>query len=148
MADPTQIHLTQVVQLEPSVDRPGQLGPNQHRAGFGMLLQASGQIDGVTQRVEPLAVVARLPVDHHSAGLDRDPPGQRQVVVGAHLLAEAVEFALKLDPGQHRALGIVIVGLGRSEHGEHAIPGELGHGSPEAAYLSGDQAGDLVKQQL
>ena len=110
-------------------------GPTSTRAGLGVLLQPRGQIDGVAQRVEALAVVARLPVDHHPAGLDRDPPGERQVVVGAHLLAEAVELALQLDPGQHRALGVVVVGLGRAEHRQHAVPGELGDGPAEASHL-------------
>jgi hypothetical protein len=71
--------------------------------------------------------------DHHDAGRDRDPHGQRFTRWAAQLSDRGRDC----ETGADRALGFVLMRARPAEVGEHAVAHELGDMALKARHLAG-----------
>ena len=63
--------------------------------------------------------------DHHHAGVDADAHGDLRIPALAQLRSEPSRSLDDVEAGQHRPLGVVVMGDGIAEVGQHAIAGVL-----------------------
>ena len=110
-----------------------------HAAGPGRLLQARGEVGGVTHRgvVHP-QVVADLAHDHR-AGMQPDSHLQVASALALQLAIVVAQRALHRERRVDGAARAVLVGDGGAEQRHHPVPGVLVDGALEAVDLRGDE---------
>jgi len=116
---------------------------HQHFARIGVLLEASGDIDGVAADHQ-LAARCGFATRDDFARVDADPQADVCAVPTLHSLGEGNEALAHGQAGPNRAFGVVLVGLWDPEHGEDGVAGEFLSGASEALDLGIDQLEELT----
>jgi len=101
----------EIVQQEHARDEPLRGAADRHRARRGHGFEARGDVRGVAEGEDLALRAAAQRADHHRAGVDADAGGQMDPVLGLEHIVQGAERAQDLEPGAHRALGVVLVRL-------------------------------------
>ena len=135
-------------ELERGLDLAGGDGTDDDAAAPGMGLQAGSGVDGVSEGVVALIRRSVVPQQNDGSGVDSDPGGDVDAVSLRDVLRIADEDSLHPERRAHGPLGVVLVRVGHAEEGVQAVAGELGNDPAEPLDLGGEQADDLVEQEL
>ena len=95
--------------------------PDEHRARRRLRLQPGGQVHDVAHR--RVVATGNERADEHLAGVHPDSKTNRL----GELVGQLGDGGLHRQPGPHAALGVVLVGSGCTEQGEHAVAEDLVH---------------------
>jgi hypothetical protein len=105
------------------------VGADQHAAGHGRRLHAGGHVGRVAHGgVFGADAVADL-VEHRQAGVDADAHVEVDAVLPLDPRGIVSGLGLDLQPGAHRALGIVLVRDRRAKDGQHGVAHQPRHGA-------------------
>ena len=122
--------------LEEAADEPARAGGDDDAVRLGQPLQPRGQVRGLADhRLLARGAAADQVAHHHQPRRDPDPGGQRL----AFRRGQPADGPQDVQPGPDRALGVVLVGPGEAEVGEHAVAHELGDVPLEAGDLARDR---------
>jgi hypothetical protein len=121
-----QREVTHGVAFEEVRDHPVRLLGEQNSSRVGDLLDAGGEIDGVTDRREVHPEVVGDRAHHHRTGVEPEAKTAVDAMPPLHLLGVLVEGALHVQRGGDGAACGVLVCDGSAEEGHHAVSREGG----------------------
>ena len=137
LADPLEHPASQLLGDEDAAHQSQRVRGDGDAVRSCLRLQAGGQVRGVAQGQGLAGGAGPHLAHHHRAGVDADAGRELQTPLPAQPLVQLCQGFDDAEPRPHRALGIVLVGLGKAEVHHHPVAQELGHVAVEGLHHPG-----------